>query len=97
MARCSLMALFSSASTCQRKPILIWSMASVTSCCTWKRSLMSIAFGNTVLTVSIMAEDKSVVTLFTLRRIPRGTFLSISDTVSEATPRTIAAKAPLPP
>ena len=58
---------------------------------------MSIAFGNTVLTVSIMAEDKSVVTVFTLRRSSRGTFFRSSDTVSEATPRTIAAKAPLPP
>ncbi|MBQ1587741.1 MAG: hypothetical protein II081_01695, partial [Prevotella sp.] len=44
-----------------------------------------------------MADDKSVVTVSTLRRSSRGTFLRISDTTSDATPRTMAAKAPLPP
>ncbi len=53
--------------------------------------------GKQFLTVSIMAEERSVVTVFTLRRCLKGIFRSIADTVSLATPRTIAARAPLPP
>ena len=52
---------------------------------------------DTFLTVSIIAEERSVVTVFTLRRCFNWTFLSIADTVSLATPRTIAARVPLPP
>ena len=47
--------------------------------------------------VSIMADDRSVVTVFTLRRTSSGTSLSMADTVSEATPRTIAASVPFLP
>ena len=72
-------------------------MASAMSCCTWKRSFISLAPGNTVLTVSIMAEDRSVVTVFTSRRTSKGTSLSMADTVSEATPCTIAANVPFLP
>ena len=97
LARCSLIALFSSSRTCQRQATLIWSTASATSCCTWKRSLTSVALVKAVLTVSIMAEDRSVVTVLTMRRTSCGTFISTPDTVSVATPRTIAANAPLPP
>ena len=91
--RCSLIALFSTSRTSQRCRILSWSTASEMSCWTWNRSLTSYAPGNTFLTVSIMAEERSVVTVFTLRRCFSGTFLSIADTVSLATPRTIAARA----
>ncbi|MDE6528782.1 MAG: phage tail tape measure protein, partial [Muribaculaceae bacterium] len=44
-----------------------------------------------------LTQERSVVTVFTLRRCFKGTFRSIADTVSLATPRTIAARAPLPP
>ncbi len=46
------------------------------SCWTWNRSLTSLALGNEVRTVSIMAEDKSVVTSVTSRRFRSGIFLS---------------------
>ena len=72
-------------------------MASAMSRCTWKRSFTSLAPGNTVLAVSIMADDRSVVTVFTLRRTSSGTSLSMADTVSGATPRTIAASVPFLP
>lgn len=71
--------------------------ASEMSCCTWKRSLIREAPGKAVRTVSIIAEDKSVVTVFTLHRSRSGIFLSTPDTVSVATPRIMAASAPLPP
>ena len=64
------------------------------SCWTWNRSLTSLALGNEVRTVSIMAEDKSVVTSVTSRRFRSGIFLSTEETVSVDTPRTIATNAP---
>ena len=59
--------------------------------------LISFAAGNTFLTVSIMAEDKSVVTVLTDSRFRCGSLRKIPLTASVATPRTIATKAPLRP
>ena len=72
-------------------------MASLTSFWTWKRSLTSMARGNDLLAVSIMAEDKSVVTVLTASLASGGIILRMRVTVSVATPRTMATSAPLPP
>lgn len=88
------MALFSMSYISQRCLILSWSMASDMSCCTWNRSFTRLAPGNAVLTVSIMADDRSVVTVFTIRRLRSGIFFNTFESASVATPRIIATNAP---
>ena len=74
-----------------------WSTASDISCWTWKRSLTSLAAGNTLRAVSIMADDRSVVMLLTALRLSRGSLSRTALTLSVATPRMMAANAPFLP